>query len=154
MFFGFRKSSFGDSMGSIKMSTKDQSIPEKPTHRITLPRIKRFYQNDDKIVQTRARNPRFYFVHADAKPRFLIKKGHQKSGIPCALVQTMLTFQTIRQNYQQQIKFMLPKRRFWKPEKHFGPPVWALFQGCEYSFWATLTWKCAQKDGPKYFSGF
>jgi hypothetical protein len=28
-------------------------------------------------------------------------------------------------------KFMLPKRRFWKPEKHFGPPVWALFQGCE-----------------------
>jgi hypothetical protein len=19
--------------------------------------------------------------------------------------------------------FMLPKRRFWKPEKHFGPPV-------------------------------
>jgi hypothetical protein len=35
--------------------------------------------------------------------------------------------------------FMLPKRRFWKPENHFGPPVWALFQGCEYSFWATLT---------------
>jgi hypothetical protein len=36
------------------------------------------------------------------------------------------------------VEFMLPKRRFWKPEKHFGPPVWALFQGCEYSFWATL----------------
>ncbi len=36
----------------------------------------------------------------------------------------------------------------------FGPPVWALFQGCEYSFWATLTRKCAQKDGPKCFSGF
>ena len=51
-------------------------------------------------------------------------------------------------------KFMLTKRRFWKPEKHFGPPVWALFQGCENSVWATVTWKCAQKDGPKCFPGF
>ncbi len=49
---------------------------------------------------------------------------------------------------------MLPKRRFWKPENHFGPPVWALFQGCEYSFWTTLAWKCAQNDGPKCFQGF
>ncbi len=37
-----------------------------------------------KIVATRARNPRFYFVHAGTKPRFLTKKWHQKSGIPCS----------------------------------------------------------------------
>jgi hypothetical protein len=29
-------------------------------------------------------------------------------------------------------KFMLPKRRFSKTEKHFGPSFWALFQGFEY----------------------
>ncbi len=33
---------------------------------------------------TRARNPRFYFVHAITKPRFLTKMRHQKSGIPCS----------------------------------------------------------------------
>ncbi len=32
----------------------------------------------------RARNPRFYFVNAGTKPRFLTKKGHQQSGIPCS----------------------------------------------------------------------
>ena len=32
----------------------------------------------------RARNPRFYFVHAGTKPSFLTKMGHQKSGIPCS----------------------------------------------------------------------
>jgi hypothetical protein len=31
----------------------------------------------------RARNPRFYFVHASTKPRFLTKMRRQKSGIPC-----------------------------------------------------------------------
>jgi hypothetical protein len=39
---------------------------------------------DDSMICIRARNPRFYFVHAGAKPRFLTKKGHQKSGIPCS----------------------------------------------------------------------
>jgi hypothetical protein len=36
---------------------------------------------------TRARNPRFYFVHAriaGTKPIFWPKKRHQKSGIPCS----------------------------------------------------------------------
>ncbi len=51
-------------------------------------------------------------------------------------------------------KWRLSKKRGWVAYVYFGPPVWALFQGCEYSFWATLTWKCAQKDGPKCFSGF
>jgi hypothetical protein len=32
----------------------------------------------------RARNPRVYFVLAGAKPRFVTKKGPQKSGIPCS----------------------------------------------------------------------
>jgi hypothetical protein len=35
-------------------------------------------------VYIRARNPRFYFVHASTKPRFLTKMGHPKSGIPCS----------------------------------------------------------------------
>ena len=35
---------------------------------------------------TRARNPRFYFVHAGTKPRFLTQNGHQKSGIPCSVL--------------------------------------------------------------------
>jgi hypothetical protein len=34
---------------------------------------------------SRARNPRFYFVHVGTKPRFLTKKGPQKSGIPCSV---------------------------------------------------------------------
>jgi hypothetical protein len=33
---------------------------------------------------TRARNPRFYFVHTVTKPSFLTKKGREKSGIPCS----------------------------------------------------------------------
>jgi hypothetical protein len=39
------------------------------------------------IPAHRARNPRFYFVHAriaGTKPRFLTKKMQQKSGIPCS----------------------------------------------------------------------
>jgi hypothetical protein len=28
--------------------------------------------------------PDFYFVHAGTKPRFMTKKGHQKSGILCS----------------------------------------------------------------------
>jgi hypothetical protein len=35
-------------------------------------------------LANRARNPRFNFVHAGTKPRFLTKNGHQKSGIPCS----------------------------------------------------------------------
>jgi hypothetical protein len=34
---------------------------------------------------SRALNPRFYFVHAGTKPRFLTKMRHQKSGIPCSV---------------------------------------------------------------------
>jgi hypothetical protein len=37
-----------------------------------------------KIVASRARNPRFYFVHVGTKPGFRTKNGHQKSGIPCS----------------------------------------------------------------------
>jgi hypothetical protein len=37
-----------------------------------------------EALDPRARNPRFYFVHAGTKPRFMTKKGHQKSGIPCS----------------------------------------------------------------------
>ncbi len=40
-----------------------------------------------------------------------------------------------RDSFQAHYNFMLPKRRFWKPEKHFGQPVWALFQA---SFWRLL----------------
>ncbi len=50
--------------------------------------------------------------------------------------------------------FMLPKRRFWKPGKHFGPSFWAHFQvrvaQNEYSH----PWNSAQTGGPKWFSGF
>ncbi len=35
-------------------------------------------------ADARARNPRFYFVHAGTKPSFMTKMGHQKSGIPCS----------------------------------------------------------------------
>ncbi len=35
-------------------------------------------------VCARARNHRFYCVHEGTKPRFLTKKAHQKSGIPCS----------------------------------------------------------------------
>ncbi len=38
----------------------------------------------DWCVCIRARNPRFYFVHAGTKPRFLTINGHQESGIPCS----------------------------------------------------------------------
>ncbi len=41
-------------------------------------------ETKQRIVMSRARNPRFYFVHAGTKPRFLTKKGHPKSGIPCS----------------------------------------------------------------------
>ncbi len=44
---------------------------------------------------TRARNPRFYFVHAriaGTKPRFLTKMRHQKSGIPCSAHDDALLF--------------------------------------------------------------
>jgi hypothetical protein len=34
------------------------------------------------MAWTRARNPRFYFVHAGTKPRFLAKNGHQKDLEP------------------------------------------------------------------------
>ncbi len=44
----------------------------------------RLHPNDDNVAQARARNPRFYFVHVSTKPRFLTKKRHQKSGIPCS----------------------------------------------------------------------
>ncbi len=37
-----------------------------------------------EALSSRARNPRFYFVHASTKPRFLAKMRHQKSGIPCS----------------------------------------------------------------------
>ncbi len=50
--------------------------------------------------------------------------------------------------------FMLPKRIISKIEKHFGGSFWALFQGVEYSFWATVSWKSAQNDPPTCFSAF
>jgi hypothetical protein len=43
-----------------------------------------FEKNESSCPDSRARNPRFYFVHAGTKPRFLTKKGHPKSGIPCS----------------------------------------------------------------------
>jgi hypothetical protein len=36
------------------------------------------------MLCSRARNPRFYFVHASTKPRFLTKKEASKSGISCS----------------------------------------------------------------------
>jgi hypothetical protein len=36
------------------------------------------------VVACRALNPRFYFVHAGTKPRFLTQMGPPKSGIPCS----------------------------------------------------------------------
>jgi hypothetical protein len=47
----------------------------------------KYLQDGLTKIQThaiRARNPRFYFVHAGTKPRFLTKKRHQKSGIQCS----------------------------------------------------------------------
>jgi len=36
------------------------------------------------MLLSRARNPRLYVAHAGTKLRYLTKKGHQKSGIPCS----------------------------------------------------------------------
>jgi hypothetical protein len=47
----------------------------------------KYLQDGFTIIQThasRTQNLRFYFVHASTKPRFLAKKRHQKSGIPCS----------------------------------------------------------------------
>jgi hypothetical protein len=44
---------------------------------------------------SRARNPRFYFVHAGTKPRFLTKKGHQKSGIHSESFRALATSATL-----------------------------------------------------------
>jgi hypothetical protein len=44
----------------------------------------------------RSRNPRFYFVHAGTKPRSLTKKGHEKSGIPCSVLEGRTTKDEIR----------------------------------------------------------
>jgi hypothetical protein len=38
----------------------------------------------DSVI--RARNPRFSFVRVSMKPRFLTKKMHRKSGIPCSVL--------------------------------------------------------------------
>ncbi len=37
------------------------------------------------VCVCRARNPRFYFIHTGTKSRFLTKKGHRKSVIPCSV---------------------------------------------------------------------
>ncbi len=74
------------SLGRVAMSRLSVKMElAEPQHALlTSMRQNRVSADDVANVMRRARNHRFYFVHAGTKPRFLTKKGHQKSGIPCS----------------------------------------------------------------------
>ncbi len=66
---------------SRRQSRVSTSIRGSHFWRIVAP-MGRFVPKSARVadVCTRARNPRFYFVHAGTKPRFLTKNGHQNRG--------------------------------------------------------------------------
>jgi hypothetical protein len=94
----------------------------------------------ESVAHLRARNPRFYFVHAGTKTHFLTKNGHQKSGIPCSGTSSSTSRQQLT---RESVPFWTRARnpRFLMPifgQKMGFVPAWTKYnRGFRALFWTT-----------------
>ncbi len=137
MFFGFRKSSFEEH----KIHAHQTKILESWTKYEM--RIFRWLFNCSwpktctHTIEKHLENPHLIFCSAFQNLRLVSIRFASGLNQPVAsrvLFASDPPFPKSTRILKREIrmKFMLPKRRFSKPETHFGPSFWALFQGCEY----------------------